>query len=178
MSDERRPERELGRVPDLSRSEGGPELWEWQRAREAVEAFERGKARSVRAEDRSYCHACGKLVAAIVVISGRRWLYTVGGRIGSHGQNVDTLHGEVRQWQAREEDAESRGDHWLAERHREAVAERERELERVAAAGERRVMGRNVVPLDVVTTADFTEAPCRGCRRYVPITMDAGKYVR
>lgn len=178
MSDERRSERELGSVPGLSKSDDAPALWEWQRAREALAGFERGKGREVRAEDRSYCQTCGKLVAAVVVINARRWLYTVGGRIGSHGQNVDTLHAEVRQWRGRAEDAEDRGDHWLSERLADIAAEREQELERVSEAGERRVMGSNVVPLEVATRADFEQAPCRGCRRFVPITMDADKHVR
>lgn len=156
----------------------GTTAYEYGEAYRAILESQRGNGKPLRAEDRAYCPTCGKLVAAVVIINARRWLYTVGGRVGSHGQHIDALESEVRQWSARAGDADARGDYWLAERHAVVAAEREAERERVAEAGDRRVIGSQVVSLEFVTSADFEEAPCRGCRRNVPITMDARKYVR
>lgn len=131
--------------------------------------------KTLRYEERAFCPADGRLVAAVVIFEGERCLWFIGGRAGSHQQMLEELQLNIDDARADIEDMERRGvSRDLQESHRTAL----QNFERIKAQWEREgwpawAPGMAWRLGDNAALRPGHPTPCPGCRRDVFVTRNA-----
>ncbi len=131
-----------------------------------------GKA--LRRISEGWCPRCGKLVAAVVAFDGELWLWTVGGRAGSHASMVAEFERSLDDARAGLAEAEERGSPDLQALSREGVNEFERLLREIHAGRYPAFvpgLARRLTDLHLDKWEYDDVAPCRGCRRDVTLRV-------
>lgn len=123
--------------------------------------------KTLRYADRAFCPSDGRLVAAIVCVDGAKWVWTPGGRRGSHRdlllKGIGGMARDIAGAQPQIGDA-------TANRLRAIARDQLAEAIRTHARAE---TPPKAWPLAEITLEWSSETPCPGCSRQMRIEVDA-----